>query len=96
MLQAYETFDDAVPMIRGRLDIPAQIGRRAGLALPAQVIFDEYTVDTAENQLLLSASLRLLALPSLNASNRVAIMNPQNLGDKSWAPRPHRSSGRWS
>lgn len=74
MHQAYETFDDAVPMIRGRLDIPAQIGRRAGLALPAQVIFDEFTVDTAENQLLLSAALRLLALPSLGTANRAAIM----------------------
>jgi 5-methylcytosine-specific restriction enzyme subunit McrC len=72
--QAYETFEDAMPMVRGRLDIPAQIGRRAGLVLPAQVIFDEYTVDTAENQLLLSAALRLLALPSLGAANRAAIM----------------------
>lgn len=72
--QAYESFDDALPMVRGRLDIPAQIGRRGGLALPAQVIFDEYTVDTAENQLLLSAALRLLALPSLGAVNRAAIM----------------------
>jgi 5-methylcytosine-specific restriction enzyme subunit McrC len=72
--QAYETFDDALPMIRGRLDVPAQIGRRAGLALPAQVIFDEYTVDTAENQLVLSAALRLLALPSLDTANRAAIM----------------------
>lgn len=71
--QAYETFGDALPVIRGRLDVPAQLGRRAGLALPAQVIFDEYTVDTAENQLLLSASLRLLALPSLSSSNRMAV-----------------------
>jgi 5-methylcytosine-specific restriction enzyme subunit McrC len=74
MHQAYETFDDALPLVRGRLDIPAQIGRRAGLALPAQVIFDEYTVDTAENQLLLSAALRLLALPTLGTGNRTAIM----------------------
>ena len=72
--QAYETFDDAVPMVRGRLDIPAQIGRRGGLSLPAQVRFDEYTVDTAENRLLLSASLRLLALPSLGAADRAAIL----------------------
>jgi 5-methylcytosine-specific restriction enzyme subunit McrC len=74
MHQAYETFDDALPMVRGRLDIPAQIGRRGGLVLPAQVIFDEYTVDTAENQLLLSAALRLLALPSLGTANRTAIL----------------------
>lgn len=74
MHQAYETFDDALPMVRGRLDIPAQIGRRGGLALPSQVIFDEYTVDTAENQLLLSASLKLLALPSLSTASRGAIM----------------------
>lgn len=73
MHQAYETFDEALPMVRGRLDIPAQIGRRGGLVLPAQVIFDEYTVDTAENILLLSASLRLLALPSLGAADRAAL-----------------------
>ncbi|MFC7847158.1 McrC family protein [Arthrobacter sp. NPDC057388] len=74
MHQAYETFDDALPIVRGRLDIPAQIGRRAGLALPAQVIFDEYTVDTVENRLLLSASLRLLHLPTLGQAHRAAIM----------------------
>lgn len=74
MHQAYETFNDALPMVRGRLDIPAQIGRRGGLVLPAQVIFDEYTVDTSENKLLLSASLRLLALPSLGAADRATIL----------------------
>ncbi|WP_427005696.1 McrC family protein [Pseudarthrobacter sp. H2] len=73
MLQSYETFDDAAPLVRGRMDIPAQIGRRGGLALPAQIIFDEFTVDTAENQLLLSASLRLLDLPTLRTSDRTAI-----------------------
>lgn len=88
MHQAYETFDDALPMVRGRLDIPAQIGRRGGLALPAQVIFDDYTVDTAENQLLLSASLRLLALPSLGAANRAAIMKLTQLFEGVTPVRP--------
>ncbi|MGO4650236.1 McrC family protein [Arthrobacter sp. 2RAF22] len=73
LLQGYETFEDSQQIFRGRLNVSAQIGRRAGLPLPAQVIFDEYTTDIAENRLLLTAAQRLLRLPSLSRSHRTSL-----------------------
>lgn len=65
LLQGYESFEESLPIVRGRINIPNQITRRAGLAFPAQVVFDEFTVDVAENQLLLTAARRLLNLTTL-------------------------------
>ncbi|MFB0836060.1 McrC family protein [Arthrobacter halodurans] len=65
LLQGYEVHEESLPLVRGRIDLPAQIGRRGGLAFPAQVVFDEFTVDIAENRLLLSAARRLLGLSTL-------------------------------
>ncbi|MET3810876.1 restriction endonuclease [Arthrobacter sp. UYEF3] len=65
LLQGYESYEESLPIVRGRLNIPAQIGRRGGLAFPAQVVFDEFTVDIAENRLLLTAARRLLNLTTL-------------------------------
>jgi 5-methylcytosine-specific restriction enzyme subunit McrC len=70
LLQGYERYEESLPLVRGRLDIPAQIGRCGGLVFPAQVVFDEFTVDIAENRLLLSAARRLLKLPTLTARTR--------------------------
>ncbi|MFK0041075.1 McrC family protein [Paenarthrobacter sp. NPDC090517] len=70
LLQGYETLEDSQPIFRGRLNVDAQIGRRAGLPLPAQVIFDEYTTDIPENRLLLTAAQRLLRVPSLSRLHR--------------------------
>ncbi|MET3719219.1 5-methylcytosine-specific restriction endonuclease McrBC regulatory subunit McrC [Arthrobacter sp. UYEF21] len=64
---------EAVPMIRGRLDVAAQIGRRAGLPLPAEVSYDDYTVDVAENRLLLSAARTLLTVPRIPESDRQSL-----------------------
>ncbi|MBV1777597.1 McrC family protein [Paeniglutamicibacter sp. ABSL32-1] len=69
-VQGYETFEEARPMVRGRLDIAAQISRRGGLALPAQVVYDEFTIDVPENRLLFSALHRLLKLPMLDSATR--------------------------
>lgn len=73
LLQGYKTVNEAVPMIRGRLDVPAQIGRRAGLPLPAEVSYDDYTVDVAENRLLLSAARTLLTVPRIPESDRQSL-----------------------
>ena len=43
--RAYRQTQERLPGIRGRLDIPAQL-RLAGLPLPAECRFDEYTADT--------------------------------------------------
>lgn len=70
LLQGYRTVAEALPLVRGRLDVPSQIGRRAGMSFPAQVVFDEYSRDIPENQMLLGAVNRLLRLPSLKEETR--------------------------
>ncbi|MBM6622122.1 hypothetical protein JTF08_10925 [Micrococcaceae bacterium RIT802] len=73
IIQGYESYEDSLPIMRGRIDIPAQIARRGGLAFPAQVVYDEFTTDVAENRLLLSAARRLLNLPDLTDGSMVAL-----------------------
>lgn len=73
LLQGYRTVHEAEPMIRGRLDVPGQIGRRAGLPLPAEVSYDDYTVDVVENRLLLAAARTLLTVPRLAESDRQSL-----------------------
>jgi 5-methylcytosine-specific restriction enzyme subunit McrC len=70
LLQGYETLHEALPLIRGRIDVSAQINHRAGLPLPMQVTFDEYSTNIAENQLISAAAHRLLHISSLNHQAR--------------------------
>lgn len=73
LLQGYESYEESLPIVRGRINIPAQIGRRGGLAFPAQVVFDEFTVDIVENRMILSAARRLLKLPMLSHQTRTEL-----------------------
>ncbi|MBT2532799.1 restriction endonuclease [Arthrobacter sp. ISL-48] len=81
LLQGYESYEESLPIVRGRINIPAQIGRRGGLAFPAQVVFDEYTVDVAENRLLLTAARRLLNLTTLPHQIRTDLRKTTQLLD---------------
>lgn len=91
LIQGYEAYEESLPMVRGRINIPAQIGRRGGLAFPAQVAFDEFTVDVAENRLLLSAARRLLNLPTLTLQTRTDLRKmTQRLDGVSLLPSGHR------
>lgn len=73
LLQDYRTVHESEPMVRGKLNIPAQIGRRAGLPLPAEVTYDDYTVDIAENRMLLAATRKLLTVPRLAETDRQSL-----------------------
>lgn len=73
LLQGYRTVHEAEPMIRGRLNVAAQVGRRAGLPLPAEVTYDDYSVDIAENRLLLLAIRILQRLPRLSEVDRTSL-----------------------
>lgn len=64
-LRGYRTEDQTLPVLRGRLRLRDQYLRRFGQLSPLEVTVDEWTVDTAENQLIRSAALALLALPGL-------------------------------
>lgn len=73
LLQGYESYEESLPMVRGRINVPAQIGQRGGLAFPVQVVFDDYTVNVPENRMILSAARRLLKLPTLAHQTRTEL-----------------------
>ncbi|WP_440081587.1 McrC family protein [Streptosporangium sp. LJ11] len=70
VLQGYREVEEALPVVRGRIREADQIRRRYGLPLPVEVRYDDYTVDIAENRLLLAASARLLRLQGLSVATR--------------------------
>lgn len=70
VLQGYRVTDDTLPVLRGRLRVADQLGRRHGLPLPLEVRFAEWTTDIAENRLLLAAARRLLRLPRVPVAVR--------------------------
>lgn len=53
--------------VRGRIDIAQQVRREHGRMLPINVSYDDHTLDTDANRLLLAAATRLRSLP-INAS----------------------------
>ncbi|TXH20002.1 MAG: restriction endonuclease [Mycobacterium sp.] len=70
LLQGYRTICDTLPVLRGRLLAGEQMTRLYGLPVPVAVEYDDFTVDVAENQLLLAASLRLLTVPKISEVSR--------------------------
>ncbi|MGJ3510108.1 McrC family protein [Enemella sp. A6] len=73
LLKGYQTIDDSLPVLRGRIREADQLRRRWGRNLPLEVRYDEYTVDIAENQLLLAAAQRLLHVPRVGRSHRAGL-----------------------
>lgn len=65
VLQGYQTVEDALRTVRGRIRIGDQIARRPGQMVPLEVTFDEFTPDIAENRILRAALRRMLAIPRL-------------------------------
>jgi 5-methylcytosine-specific restriction enzyme subunit McrC len=70
VLQGYRRLDETVVAIRGRIRFSDQMSRRGGQLLPVELTVDEYTVDIAENRILLAASRMLLALPRVSSDAR--------------------------
>ncbi len=64
-LRGYREEDQTLSVLRGRLRLRDQYLRRFGQLSPLEVTVDEWTVDTAENRIIRSAALSLLALPGL-------------------------------
>jgi 5-methylcytosine-specific restriction enzyme subunit McrC len=64
---AYYNVDDDLTEIRGRVDANRQ-RLRYGFPLPVAVTYDEYGVDTTENQLLAGAAMQLQRLPDLSTA----------------------------
>lgn len=70
--RAYRETQERLAGIRGRVDLPAQL-RLAGLPLPAECRFDEYTEDIPLNRILHGAAERLLRLPRVTIPTRQAL-----------------------
>jgi len=79
VLQGYRTIDEALPLLRGRLREADQLRHRLALPVPLEVRYDDYTIDTPENRLLLAATLRLLRLPGLPTATRVGLRRLRTL-----------------
>lgn len=73
LLKGYRTIDDTTAVMRGRIREAEQIKRRFGRLIPLEVRYDDFTVDIAENQLLLAAAQRLLRMPGLTRRTRHAL-----------------------
>lgn len=70
LLKGYLTVEETLPVLRGRVREADQLRRRWGHAIPLEVRYDEFSVDIAENQLLLAAAERLLRTPDAARRHR--------------------------
>jgi 5-methylcytosine-specific restriction enzyme subunit McrC len=75
VLQGYRTTDEALRTIRGRIRFGDQISARPGLLMPIEVTHDDFTVDTAENRILLAALNLMLGVPRLDAGVRRRLLH---------------------
>lgn len=65
VLQGYRETAESAHVVRGRLREAEQIRLHFGRMPPAEIVYDAYTADTAENRILRAAVERLLRLPSV-------------------------------
>ncbi|MCY3782563.1 MAG: hypothetical protein OXG79_02125 [Chloroflexi bacterium] len=70
LLHGYETREEALHVVRGRIRIDDQLRQRFGVAVPIEVSYDEFTPDIPANQLLKAAVRRLARLPLRSRESR--------------------------
>jgi 5-methylcytosine-specific restriction enzyme subunit McrC len=97
LLQGYHTEEEALLTVRGRIRFDDQLRRRPGYVVPIEVRYDEFSVDIAENQVLLAAVHLMLGVPRLGADVRRRLLHlaarfvgvtriPQGSPLPSWTP----------
>lgn len=94
VLHGYVTEEAALSLVRGRLRMGDQIARHPGMLLPAEVRYDEYSVDIAENQILRSAIRKMLEVPRVRQDTAARLHNLDGLLEgvttvPAWADLPH-------
>ncbi|SDF04666.1 5-methylcytosine-specific restriction enzyme subunit McrC [Mycolicibacterium neoaurum] len=88
LLQGYKTMREDLPVLRGRILAGEQMSRLYGLPLPLAVEYDDFTVDVAENQLLVMATMRLLNMPRLSGLARKLLQRlRRSLAEVTMLPR---------
>jgi 5-methylcytosine-specific restriction enzyme subunit McrC len=73
LLQGYQEVEASESVLRGRLQAGDQLRRRFGMVVPLMVRYDDFQVDTAENQILKAAAARLLTLPGVDKTVRARL-----------------------
>jgi len=63
VLQGYVSRDEELHTVRGRIRTADQMTRRFGLPLPVELTYDEFTPDTDENRIMLTALRRVTRIP---------------------------------
>ena len=91
LLHGYQTEEEALQTVRGRIRFDDQIRRRFGIALPIEVRYDEFTDDILENRLVKSAIARLggMRLRSQKARSQLGSIAAmlENISLVSFGPR---------
>ncbi len=70
LLQGYQTQEETLNVVRGRIRMEDQLRRRYGIAVPIEVRYDEFTPDIQPNRLLKAAVRRLAWLPHRSPVSR--------------------------
>ncbi|WP_418345533.1 McrC family protein [Rhodococcus pyridinivorans] len=95
LLQGYRTVSDTLPVLRGRVRTSEQMTRRFGLPVPLAVEYDDFTVDIAENRVLLAATLRLLTVPQLTPDSRRRLQRLRLAFADVTTPRRGQATPEW-
>ncbi len=94
VLMGYRSVEEALPVVRGRIRVAEQVRRRFGVAPPVEVGYDDHTPDIAENRILLTAALRLLALRGIGEAAR-SLLRRVLIRLDGVTPLPPGSSPAW-
>lgn len=65
IVRGYQPRREALPTLRGRIDVAAQVRVRQGRPFPLECAFEEYTEDVEPNRMVKAAVRRLLRMPGL-------------------------------
>lgn len=104
LLQGYQSIDDSLAVVRGRIRVADQIGQRYGRALPLEVTYDDFTVDIVENRIILAAVRTLLRVGQLapevrrrllRLETRLADVTPLRRGESLPPWEPSRLNARY-
>ncbi len=66
VVRGYQPRREALPTLRGRIDVAAQVRVRQGRPFPLECSFEEYTEDVELNRMVKAAVRRLLRMPGLS------------------------------
>jgi 5-methylcytosine-specific restriction enzyme subunit McrC len=81
LLHGYVSRDEAERTVRGRIRFGDQIARSAGIPLPIEVTYDDFTANVIENRMLLTAAELLLMRRLIPASARRTLLHVRGVLD---------------